>query len=130
MLFLLLFHVGPPPPLSLNPHEYGLDAKLCKGLCYCWSGKSYSPYLKTCEVDSPAKVQVRFMASLSTLNFFTDSSLCSNPRPHHIRSALHKLSFLKCLCSICNLHYFLYLVSTVTCSIMQGAIYFDSLIMN
>ena len=31
-----------------------LMRRLCKALCYCLPGKSYSPYLKTCEVDSPA----------------------------------------------------------------------------
>ena len=36
-----------------EPVNLALTRHLCKAHCYCWPGKSYSPYLKTCEVDSP-----------------------------------------------------------------------------
>ena len=57
---------SPPtsPPLPPHTHTHtpteplnlALLGRLCKALCYCWPGKSYSPYLKTCEVDSPGLV--------------------------------------------------------------------------
>ena len=56
---------------------------LCKALCYCWPGRSYSPYLKTCEVDSPAfpVVQILFtsICSVMTTSVFCRTTLISLP---------------------------------------------------
>ena len=52
---LAMFNVLPPPPPT---EAVNLALMRCPGkaLCYCWPGKSYSPYLKTCEVDSPVNL--------------------------------------------------------------------------
>ena len=54
---LALFLVRPPPPPpSTEPQILALMRRLCTALCYWWPGKSYSPYLKTWEVDSPEAI--------------------------------------------------------------------------
>ena len=56
MFSVVSVSVPPPPPPPTEPVTLAWMGRLCKALCYCCPGKSYSPYLKTFEVDSPVKV--------------------------------------------------------------------------
>ena len=60
----------PPPPPPTEPVNLALMRRLCKAVCYCRPGKSFSPYLKTCEVDSPGTPLEQFLLCFSILLYF------------------------------------------------------------